>query len=130
MSKRNLLFAALLIPSTLSFGQSPNPTWVSFLSTRIKPDTRQEYEGYMKEISAAYKKGGAPFRAVFQNAFGDLNEYTSVTQIPNLASMEQPSLLVKVLGEDNWAHLSRKLSRCSVETQRIGAQVRDDVSIL
>ncbi len=99
------------------------------MTTRVKPDMRQEYEGYMKEISAAYKKGGAPFRVVFQNAFGDLNEFTSVTQIPNFAAMEQPSLLTKVMGEDNWAHLSRSLARCSIDSQRVGAQSRDDISI-
>lgn len=130
MIKRVVLSATfLLMPGTLTFGQSTSPSWLSFLTTRIKPDMRQEYEGYMKEISAAYKKGGAPFRAVTQNAFGDLNEYTSVTQLQNLASLEQPSLLVKALGEDNWAHLSRSLARCSIESQRVAAQARDDLSI-
>jgi len=130
MYKRMLIWTALfLASSSLTFGQNPNPTWLSFMTTKIKPDMRQEYEGYMKEISAAYKKGGAPFRVVTQNAFGDLNEYTSVTQISDFASMEQPSLLVKVLGEENWAHLSKSLARCSIESQRVGAQVRSDVTI-
>lgn len=116
--------------SNLCFAQQPSvPTWVSFMSSRVKPDMRQEFEGYMKEISATYKQGGAPFRAVYQDAFGDLNEYVSVTPIDKFASMDGPSLLVKVMGQESWDRLARAISHCTFESRRWAGLVQNDLSL-
>jgi len=68
---------AVTIP-TLCTAQATGPTWIRFQTTRVRPEMREEYEGYMKQIAAAYKKTSVPLFVTYQNVAGDMTEYTSV----------------------------------------------------
>ena len=127
--KAGVLPAALVILSTSCFAQTKGPTWLRFQTTKIKPDMRQEFEGYLKQVPAAYKKAGAQFFIVLVNAAGDMNEYTSVTPIAKFAEMDGPSPLIKNFGEEGAANLVRGLARCQISQTRYYSLAQDDLAI-
>src|ERR1700694_1437471 len=80
MSTRNLIKSgiaaavlALSIPTT-GLAQANGPTWLRFQNTRVRPEMRLEYEGYMKQIAAAYKKTSVLFFITTENVAGDMTE--------------------------------------------------------
>ena len=130
IQRRRFLTAATLlfigIPAVCS---AQNPTWIRFQATRVKPDMLTEYEGYVKQIAAAYKKAGTPFFIVYQNYSGDLTEYTSVLPITKFAEMDGPNPLAKVLGEEGLANLVRGIRGCTTSQLRYFSQAQNDLMI-
>jgi len=119
---------AVTIPTVCS-AQANGPAWLRFQTTRVKPDMRQEYEGYMKQIAAAYKKTSVPFFIVFQNVAGDLTEYTSVLPLMKFGDMDGPNPLLKVVGEDALANLGRGAARCEISATRYYSLPMNDLTI-
>jgi hypothetical protein len=119
---------AVSIPALCS-AQDKGPTWLRFQTTTIKPEMRQEFEGYVKQVAAAYKKAGVPLFVVYENVAGNLNEYTSVLGIAKFAEMDGTSPLVKSLGEEGSANLLRNVARCETSQTRYFALPQDDLTI-
>jgi hypothetical protein len=119
---------AVSIP-TVCMAQANGPTWLRFQTTRVKPEMRQEYEGYMKQIAAAYKKTSVPFFITYQNVAGDMTEYTSVLPIMKFAEMDNPGPLLKVVGEDALANLGRSAARCEISAIRYYSLPMNDLMI-
>ena len=83
-----------------------------------------------KEISAAYKKAGVPFRNVWQTAgFGEINLWVSVTPIAKFADMDKPSSLVQALGEEGSARLLARLNDLVVSTKIAAVLARPDLGL-
>ncbi len=130
LTKSGIAAAFLVISMpTLCTAQPNAPTWLRFQTSRVRPDMRQEYEGYMKQIAAAYKKTSVPFFVVYQNAAGDLTEYTSVLPIMKFAEMDGPSPLIKPLGEDGFENLVRSAARCTTSQLRYYSLPQNDLGI-
>ena len=108
----------------------PKPQWVVVTVSKIKPDMRLQYEGFQKELSAAYKKANVPYRVMYQNIFGDLSEYTSVYPIPDFANMDGDSPTVRALGNDRSAELIRKGSQYLNDVRRTVLVMRPDLSVM
>jgi len=108
---------AISIP-TVCTAQTNAPTWLRFQTTRVKPEMRQEYEGYMKQIAAAYKKTSVPFFITYQNVAGDMTEYTSVLPLMKFAEMDSPPPLIKTLGEEAFGNLLGGAARCQISQNR------------
>ena len=104
------------------------PEWSYVAIFKIKPEKRAEFEGIQKEISAAYKQAGVPFRVVWQTTFGDINEYVSVAPLANFAAMDAPSPVVKALGADKAADLLRRSSATVNGVTRVATINRADLS--
>lgn len=119
---------AVSIPALCS-AQDQGPTWLRFQTTTIKPEMRHEFEGYVKQVAAAYKKAGVPLFVVYENVAGNLNEYTSVLGIVKFAEMDGTSPLVKSLGEEGSANLLRNVARCETSQTRYFALPQDDLTI-
>jgi hypothetical protein len=119
---------AVSIPALCS-AQDKGPAWLRFQTTTIKPEMRQEFEGYVKQVAAAYKKAGVPLFVVYENVAGNLNEYTSVLGIVKFAEMDGTSPLVKSLGEEASANLLRNVARCETSQMRYFALPQDDLTI-
>jgi hypothetical protein len=119
---------ALSIPAVCS-AQANGPTWLRFQTTRVRPEMRLEYEGYMKQIAAAYKKASVPLFVTYQNVAGDLTEYTSVLALTKFGDMDGPSPLLKSMGEDALANLGRSAARCEVSASRYFSLPMDNLSI-
>ena|SRR5579872_1779577 len=105
------------------------PSWVRFASSVVKPEMTQEYEGYVKQLAAAYKKAGQPVYAVFSNFAGNRFEYTSVTFVMKFGDMDGPNPIQKALGEEAFANLTRSITRCLVSSTWYYSLPWDDVNI-
>ena len=119
---------AIALPS-IGFAQTPAATWVRLMSSVVKPEMTQEYEGYLKQIAAAYKKAGQPLYGVYSNFSGNRNEYTTVTLLMKFGDMDGPNPIRKALGDEAFANLTRSLSRCLVSSTWYYALPWDDVWI-
>jgi len=116
--------------SNISTGQPPaSPEWTVVTTTQIKPEFRAEYEAGQKEIAAAFKKAGVPYRIVVQTLLGDLSEYTSIAPISKLADMDEPNPLVKALGEPASARLLKRLGSYLMTAHRTTTLAMPDISI-
>jgi len=109
--------------------QAPNPQWLRFTVATIKPDMTAEYEGYQKQMAAAYKKAGQSGYMVFQNFAGPRNEYTAVTFVTKFADLDGPNPIAKAVGEEAYQNLISHLTRCTVSSNRYFARPWDDVAI-
>jgi hypothetical protein len=90
---------------------------------------RQEYEGYMKQMAAAYKKTSVPFYITTQNVAGDMTEYTSVLPLMKFGDMDGPNPLLKVMGEEGLANLGRAAARCEISATRYYSLPMNDLMI-
>ena len=128
---KSTIAAAVLAASipTLCIAQANGPTWLRFQTTRVRPEMRQEFEGYMKQIVAGYKKSSTPFFITYQNVAGDMTEYTSVMPLMKFAEMDGPSPLIKTLGEEAFGNLVRGAARCEISQNRYFSLPMNDLMI-
>ena len=104
------------------------PEWSYVSIYKIKPEKRAEFEAIQKEVSAAYKQAGVPFRVVWQTTFGDINEYVSAAPLANFAAMDAASPVVKALGVDKSADLLRRSAATVNGVTRVATINRVDLS--
>lgn len=105
--------------STVCFAQTDaRPGWIGSTTTRVKPEMRQEFEASLKQIMGAYKKAGISWFLTLQNFAGDTTEYTTVVPVMKFGDLDGPPVVVKVLGEQGWGNLSRKIDRCYTAQNR------------
>jgi hypothetical protein len=79
---------------------------------------RQEFEASLKQVVAAHRKAGIPWFLTLQNFAGDTTEYTTVVPVARFGDLDGPPVVLKVLGEQGWRTLSRKLDRCYTTQSR------------
>jgi hypothetical protein len=118
---RLLLAAAITAAFSLaSLAQSSTqPAWISITSTKVKPDMQAQFEGYLKQVMAAYKKGGTPWFLTLQTFAGDTTEYTTVVPVMKFADLDGPAVPAEVLGQKGWESLSSKIAHCySTQTRQ------------
>lgn len=123
-----LALLALALP-VIGSAQPAAPTWIRFQATTIKPEMTQEYEGYLKQMAAAYKKAGQPAFVVFSNFSGNQNEYTTVTFVMKFGDMDGLNPVRKALGDEAYGNLVSALRRCTVSSTRYFSLPWDDVTI-
>jgi hypothetical protein len=99
--------------SGVCFAQSDvQPRWTDSTTTRVKPEMRREFEGYLKQLMAAYKKAGTQWFLTRETFAGDTTEYTTVVPVMKFGDLDGPSVVEKALGEVGWKRLSRDMARC------------------
>ncbi len=91
---------------------SPQPAWVITTTTKVKPDMRGQFEGYLKQVIAAYKKSGTPWFLTLETFAGDTTEYTTIVPVMKFGDLDGPSVPAAVLGQTGWERLSSKIARC------------------
>jgi hypothetical protein len=119
---------AIALPA-ISSAQTAAPTWIRFTASTVKPEMTQEYQGYLKQMAAAFKKAGQPIFAVLTNFSGNMNEYTTVTFVMKFGDMDGPNPVQKAMGEEAYGNLTRAMSRCEVSRTRYYSLPWDDVAI-
>lgn len=132
LSKHAFLSATVLIVGccNVCFAQSDvQPRWTGSTTTKVKPEMRQEFERYLKQLMAAYKKAGTPWFLTLENFAGDMLEYTTVVPVMKFGDLDGPSVVVKVLGEEGWEHLSRNIARCYTAQTRQYATPQTELEI-
>lgn len=120
---------ALSLPVNASAQAAAAPQWLRFNVETVKPDMVQEYEGYKKQLAAAYKKAGLPIYAVLSSYSGNRNEYTTVTFVMKFGDLDSPSPLIKALGQEAFTNLVRAIANCVTSTNWYFSLPWDDVSI-
>jgi hypothetical protein len=90
----------------------PQPAWVITTTTKVKPHMRGQFEGYLKQVIAAYKKSGTPWFLTLETFAGDTTEYTTVVPVMKFGDLDGPSVPAAVQGETGWERLSSKIARC------------------
>ena len=105
------------------------PQWIRFQVDTVKSEMVQEYEGYKKQMAAAYKKAGQPVYAVLTNFAGNRNEYTTVTFVAKFGDMDGPNPIAKAIGEEAFTNLARGIARCVTSSTRYYSLPWDDVTI-
>lgn len=131
LAKTSLVSAILAIglPALSSAQTAPAPQWLRFSVETVKPDMVQEFEGYKKQLAAAYKKAGLPVYAVLQNYSGNRNEYTTVTFVMKFGDLDSPSPIRKALGDEAFNNLVASIGRCVTSTTWYFSLPWDDVAI-
>ncbi len=133
MSPRKIgasVFTLTLGLTTIAFSQTtPNRQWSIVTTAQIKPEFRLEFEAGEKEITAAYKKAGLPYRVVVQTLLGDVAEYTSVAPLANFAAMDAASPTVKALGEAGSQRLLKRIGGYATTIHRMAMVSLEDITI-
>lgn len=109
--------------------EPPPPQWSIVTTTVIKPEFRQEYEAFQKEISAAYKKAGAQYRMVVETMYGDVAEYISITPLGKYAELDGPSVLVRAMGEAKSQQFLKRGGGYLLSVHRVTSLALNDLSI-
>jgi hypothetical protein len=131
-NKHAFLCTTVLVVSfaVVCFAQSDaQPRWTDSTTTKVKPEMKQKFEGYLKQLMAAYEKAGTPWFLTLQNLAGDTTEYTTVVPLMKFGDLDGPSVAAKILGEAGWEHLSRNLARCYIAQTRQYATPRTELEI-
>jgi hypothetical protein len=137
MTRQRLRFASGIVaagllvlarPGVSTAQNNSTPTWVRFSVYSVKPDATQEFEGYLKQIAAAYKKAGQLY-AVLQNFSGLQTEYTTVTYVMKFGDLESSGAVQKQLGDEGFRNLVSGITRCVTSVTRYYSLPWDDLTI-
>jgi len=129
LNKYAFFFATVLV-SGVCFAQSDvQPRWTDSTTTKVKPEMRQKFEGYLKQLMAAYRKAGTPWFLTLENFAGDTTEYTTVVPVMRFGDLDRPFGVVKVLGEARWEHLSHNMAQCYTAQTRQYATPETELEI-
>jgi len=131
-SKHIFLCATVLVASLSppSLGKSDlQPRWTASTTIKVKPGMRHEFEGYLKELIAAYKSSGAMWFRTFDTYAGDTTEYTTIVPVMKFGDLDGPSVGEKALGEERWKRLSGKMARCYTSQTRQYATPQIEIEI-
>ncbi len=132
LNKHAFLSATVLVASFsgVCFAQSDvQPRWTDSTTTKVKPEMRQKFQGYLKQLMAAYEKAGTPWFLTLENFAGDTTEYTTIVPVVKFGDLDGPSVVVKVLGEVGWEHLSRNMAQCYTAQTRQYATPQTELEI-
>lgn len=141
--KKSIVFSALLLMVGLvSFIYAQNQSAPSVPAgearqmyvvdlIRVQPGMGSEWQDLVKnEYMPAMKKGGVSRFYVLRRAtFGGAGEFMLSRYIKNLAELDEPSPLVKGLGQSGATALSAKLNRLTASFRTVGITSRPDLSI-
>jgi len=119
--QRALFFVAGMLAGLtgMGWGQGEtHPMWTEKTVTEVKPERRQKFEAYLKELSAAYRRAGTAWFLVEENLAGDTLEYTTIVPVLKFGDMDDPSALVRVLGKEKAEDLLQSLASCSTAQTR------------
>ena len=125
----SLLLAIALAPR--SFAQTPPaPQYYRVQTIKLNSGMRPDWEKfYQAEILPALKKVGVKQHSVWRVAQGDLRQYFIITPINSLAELDEPSPLLKALGQEAGQALMTKQSRFFGEWRQDIVVGRPDLGI-
>jgi hypothetical protein len=130
-----VVVVALIVSSTLPAAQAPKPAsaesqllLVSF--AKVRPGMMQEYIDFqIKEVMPNQRKGGGPGREAFSSGIsGPPGEFVYVTPIKSLAQFDQPSPMVRALGQEGAAAMQAKTARLAEPMGTMVVRMRPDLS--
>ena len=115
----------------LAQSQTATPTKIQVTMYQIKPDMVGEWEQFIKgESNEAARKAGIPMRSHWQTAvLGQGMRYTRVQTLGNFAALDEPSPLVKAIGQAEVDQLNAKARKMFLAAPHTWVlQLRADMS--
>jgi len=109
--------------------QGAKAQWNVITVATVKPEMRDQFEAFQKELMMAFKKAEVPSRVVLQPVMGDLLEYVTIYPIANFADLDGPSPAERTLGKDGLASSMAKIAGAVTTVRRFGSQDMNDLSI-
>jgi hypothetical protein len=103
--------------------------WVT--ETHVKPEMMTQFrELYLKETLPAQQKGGVKQQSVWMTAtLGEAFQYITIRPIESLQQFDEPSPLIKALGEEGFRKWEAKRGTMIVSTRSYIMQARPEMSI-
>jgi hypothetical protein len=132
LTKFVLRFAMVMAAasSSLCFAQTDSQArWTDSTTFKVRPEMKDEFEGYLRQLIDAYKKAGTPWLLTFDNFSGDTTEYTTVAPVIKFADLDGPTAAAKVPGQPAFEDLSRKMARCYTAQTRVYSMSRGELGI-
>jgi heme-degrading monooxygenase HmoA len=110
---------------------SPQQPAYRITAVTVKPGMGLEFENVLKsDVLPAMKKAGIKQSGVWKTVqFGEAGNYLMTAPMQNLADLDNPSPLVKVLGQNGMAALTAKLQRFVAGAHMYMITGRNDLSI-
>ena len=114
-----LLAATVAAPAAAQNAAPAAPLQSQLVIVHVKPDMGREWTDYLKnESNPAAIKSGVKSRQVWSTAaFGEGGEYALVTPITDMADFDEPTPMMKALGQEGMAALGAKRNRLINGTQ-------------
>ena len=95
----------------------------------VKPEMALEWEEFQKkEVMPTLQKGGIQQRDAWRTAIGEAYEIAFVTPMANLAARDEPSPIVKALGEEGARAYGAKNRRFIASSRSFVIRTRPDLS--
>lgn len=120
-----------LAPASSTTAPTP-PAYQRMLRTRVRQGKAEDYANLIKSVLLpAYKKAGVTNFRVRQVAWGgNTNDFTSTTGFQKWSEMDEPSLLVKALGEEGARQFGAKRNDLVTGTEYTILRYRPELSYL
>ena len=125
----SLVLLALLVTSLCWAQSAPESQWLLIRIEKVKAGMNADYEGFQKEISAAYKKAGVPWRVVNQIRFGELRTYMSVVPLEKMADLDGPGPVEKALGKDAMPRIMATAAKLIDSTQNMAVRTEPTLGL-
>jgi hypothetical protein len=126
---------AVLVGLALSMisvsAQTPPPIMPILSVTRVlvKPDRIAEFREVEKLYSEAYKKGGGPWRRIYQARTGNVFEFVVITPMSNYAFLDGDSYITKGSSEADRARWGARRAQCTESAVTTYERLVPDTSI-
>ncbi len=126
-----LLLAAALASFTFAQTQPPAPQFYRVQVIKTNPGVSAEWQTlYKNEVLPALKKAGVKQQTVLQVVQGDVRQWVIISAaLENFAQLDEPTPLVKALGEEGARALNNKQGRLLAEWRSYVSQGRPDLGI-
>ncbi|MBI3423070.1 MAG: hypothetical protein HY011_09035 [Acidobacteria bacterium] len=127
----SLLLAAALASFTFAQTAPPAPQFFRVQVLKTNPGVSAEWQAlYKNEVLPALKKAGVKQHTVLQVVQGDVRQWVIISAaLENFAQLDEPTPLVKALGEEGARALNNKQGRLLAEWHSYVAQGRPDLGI-
>ena len=130
MTRRLLLIALGTAALTAVAAGQTAPPLLSISRAQVRPERMAEYLEVQKQISQAYKKGGAAFRYVLVGSIGNPYEVLTVSGMSSYADRDAALPARKTRTDAQWVSLLARRSQCTVSVRTTLERTLPEQSIL
>lgn len=117
MKKANVIVVLICVTlsAMIASAQTPPPILPLLTVTRVvvKPDRVAEWRDVETLYSEAYKKGGGPWRRIYQTRTGNVNEFLVLAPFSSYADLDGQSFIAKGASEQDLARWSARRNQCT-----------------
>jgi len=122
--------ALLLAAASLDSGLAQEQQLMRYMSIQVHPGMAFEFENFLKtDLFPAMRKAGATQWGAWRGEFGEGGEYAFTAPVANLAELDKPNSLLKVLGPEGLNAMMGKMQKYMRNTHTYLVVMRPDLGI-